>query len=188
VKALLSAFGVLALTLSAAAAVVHDEGSDGDLSSNELNPTALVFAVGGNTVIGAVSNVAGVDRDFVTFTIALGQSLTALNLLAYSPDNLGFAAFNAGTTSYIPSGTTAGNFLAGIHPSGTNVGTDLLPLFVSSSVTGNSLPAPSLGPGDYCFMIQQTSPITTSYSLEFVVQQPVPTTQSAWGRIKALFE
>jgi hypothetical protein len=188
VKSAVSAFCVLICALVAAAGVVHDESSQGDLSSNEASPTTLAFAVGGNSVHGTVSNITTIDRDYIHFTIDSGQSLTGLNLLAFAPDNLGFAAFNAGTTSFIPSAATAANFLAGIHPSGANVGTDLLPLFVSGSVTGNSLPAPSLGPGDYCFLIQQTSPITTTYSLEFVVQQPVPTGASAFGRVKALFD
>jgi hypothetical protein len=109
-------------------------------------------------------------------------------LLAFAPDNLAFAALNAGTSSFIPGAGTAANFLAGIHPAAADVGSNLLFTFDCCSVTGNSLPAPNLGPGSYCFMIQQTSPIVTSYTLEFVVQQPVATTASAFGLVKALFD
>jgi hypothetical protein len=178
---------LLVFASPALAGVIHDESVDGDLSSNEAAPTALAFSLGGNTVIGSVSNVGGFDRDYITFTIAPDEILTGLNLLAIAPDNLAFAALNAGTTSYIPSGATIGDFLSGIHIAGAQIGADLLPLFVSSSVTTNALPAPLLGPGDYCFMIQQTSPITQTYSIEFIVQSPVPVETSTWGGVKALY-
>jgi hypothetical protein len=178
---------LLSLASPALAGIVHDESVNGDLGTNPAAPTALAFAVGGNTVLGTVSNVAGIDRDYITFTIAPNHMLTGLNLIALAPDNIAFASFNAGTTSFVPSVSTAGNFLSGIHITAADAGSDLMPLFVSSSVTGNSLPAASLGPGDYCFLIQQTSPITQSYSLEFVIQSAVPVEQSTWGRVKALF-
>lgn len=134
-----------------------------------------------------MSNVETIDRDYITFSIASNQVLTGLNLVAISPDNLAFAAFNAGTTSFIPGAATIGDFLSGIHLAQAQVGTDLMPLFVSSSVTTNSLSEPSLGPGDYCFMIQQTNAIFQSYTLEFYVQTAVPTEASTWGGVKALF-
>ncbi|HEU4365529.1 MAG TPA: hypothetical protein VFT13_08700, partial [Candidatus Krumholzibacteria bacterium] len=176
-----------ALASPAVAGVVHDESVDGDLATNPAAPTPLAFTPGGSSVIGTVSNVGTVDRDYITFTIGPLEILTALNLVAISPDNLAFAALNAGTTSFVPDGSTIGNFLAGIHIAAAQVGTDLMPLFVSSSVTTNSLPAPFLGPGDYCFVIQQTSPITQSYSLEFFVESAVRTESSTWGRVKALY-
>lgn len=179
----------LALASSAGAAVIHDETVNGDLGTDPATPSALVFALGGNTIIGTVANSAapGGDRDYITFTIPGGQLLVGLNLLAYSPDNLSFAAFNSGATSFIPSGATNGSFLAGIHPSGAHVGSDLMPLFVSSSVTTNSLPSPVLGPGTYCFMIQQTTNLVQSYSLEFVLDIATAAQPTTWGRIKTLF-
>jgi hypothetical protein len=182
---------LLVLAAPAGAAVIHDESVDGDLSTDPNAPTALVFAVGGNTIIGTVANSnqlppAG-DRDFITFTIPAGQALTGLNLLAYSPDNLGFAAFNAGATGFIPSAATNGNFLAGIHPGGAHVGTDLMPLFVDESVTLNALPAPRLEPGTYTFIFQQTTNIVQSYSLEFVVDAETGAEAPTWGAIKSLY-
>jgi hypothetical protein len=178
---------LVAVAVPASAATVHDEAVNGDLSTSEAAPTPLAFSVGGNTVIGTTGNVAGVDRDFITFTLAPGHVLVGLNLLAFAPDNVAFAAFNTGTTSFVPGPLTAASFLAGIHPDASMIGTNLMTEFVCCSVTGNSLPLPELGPGDYCFVIQQTSPITTSYSLDFVVSGPVPTTPSTWGGIKALY-
>jgi hypothetical protein len=178
---------VLFLAVPAFAGIVHNEAVDGDLATDPNAPTTLAFAVGGNTVLGTVQNQTAFDRDYITFTVAPNQLLSGLNLFNIAPNNLAFVSFNAGTTSFIPSVATAANFLAGIHISGAEIGMDLMPLFVSSSVTGNSLPAPALGPGDYCFLIQQTSPITQSYSLEFVIQAAVPTEQSTWGKVKALY-
>ena len=174
-----------ALAAPASAAVIHDESVNGDLSSNAAAPTPLVFALGGNTVIGTTTSG---DRDYIRFTIPANQILSGLNLLVYSPDNLSFAAFNAGTSSYIPSGTTNAFFLAGIHIEFGDLGSDILPLFVDRAVTTYALAAPQLDPGDYCFVIQQTNAIIQSYSLEFVVQGIVSTESSMWGAIKALYQ
>ena len=175
----------LAVPVSAAN---HDEGVNGDLSTDPGAPTPFALAVGANTIIGTTGNPTGtIDRDYITFNIPPGHMLTGLNLIAFAPNNLAFAAFNTGTTSFVPSAATALLFLAGIHPDASMIGTNLMPLFVSSSVTGNSLPTPDLGPGDYCFLIQQTSPLTTSYTLEFVLEGTVPTADKTWGGIKALY-
>jgi len=174
-----------ALASPASAAVIHNEAVNGDLSSNAAAPTPLVFALGGNTIIGTTTSG---DRDYIRFTIAPNQVLNALNLLVYSPDNLSFAAFNAGVTSYVPGAATNAFFLSGIHVSGGDLGSDLMPLFVSSAVTTYALDSPQLDPGDYCFIIQQTNPIIQSYSLEFVVQGIGPTENSTWGAVKALYQ
>jgi len=180
---------LLTLAAPAGAAIIYDESVSGDLSTNAASPTALAFAVGGNTIVGTVANSAAVggDRDFITFTVPAGQVLVALNLLGFAPDNLAFIAFNAGPTSFVPSAATNGSFLAGIHPSAANVGANLMTLFVTSSVTTNALPAPQLDPGVYSFVIQQTSNVVTSYALEFVLDAGVPARGTTWGAIKALY-
>ena len=178
---------LLALASPAGAAIIHDESVDGDLATDPSTPTPLAFTLGANTIIGTVSNPGTPDRDFITFTIPAGRVLTALNLLVLTPDNLAFVAFNSGATSFIPGGATIGSFLAGIHIAGASVGSNLMPLFVSNSVTTNSLPAPLLGPGVYSFIIQQTSNIVQPYSLEFVLDTETPAQTSTWGTIKALF-
>lgn len=179
-------FILVALAVPAVAAN-HDESIDGDLSTNEMAPTPLALSVGGNTIIGTTGNPGVVDRDYITFNIPAGHMLIGLNLHALTPNNIAFASFNTGTTSFIPGGGTAALFLAGIHIDGGDVGTNLMPLFVSESLTGNSLPTPDLGPGDYCFLIQQTSPITQSYSLELILAGAVSTENATWGAIKALY-
>jgi len=181
---------LMALAAPATAAVIHDEAVDGDLSSAANAPTALGFAVGGNTIIGTVrnSNSGSGDRDFITFTVGAGQTLSALHLLAYDPPFISFCAFNAGVTSFVPSIATDPNFLAGIHIDDTMIGLNLMPFFVGAAVTSNALPAPELGPGDYCFVIQQAGTALQSYSLEFVLQGSVPASSPTWGAIKALYQ
>lgn len=181
---------LLALASPAVAGVIYDESVDGDLSTDPNAPTLLALALGGNTVIGTVINsgVAEGDRDFVTFQIPPGRLLTGLNLLAYSPTNISFMALNSGSTSFIPSVSTQGEFLSGIHVSGADLGSNLMLAFVNNSVVENSLPEPQLGPGQYCLVIQQTTNLLTSYSLEFVVVDgPVPTLGTTWSTIKSLY-
>lgn len=177
------------LALPAGAAVVHDETVNGDLSTNPAAPTALAFSLGGNAVIGSVRNTGTPPdaQDYITFTVPANHLLNALNLLSFSPTNIAFAAFNAGTTSFIPDLATDPLFLSGIHVTGSDTGTNLMPLFVTSNVTSNALPDPWLGPGNYCFLIQQANAITTSYRLEFVLDGAVPTHASTWGVIKRLY-
>ena len=75
--------------------------------------------------------------------------------------------------------------IAGSLPSGP---TKAEPPRIWQMITGNALPVPELGPGDYCFMMQQTSPvIVQEYIVEFVIQTTVSTTQDSFGAIKALY-
>ncbi len=175
-----------AMAVPAGAAVVWNEGINGDLSSSEAAPTSISFGVGTNQIVGTI-NGNPLDRDYITFTIAPGQTLSHLNLITFSPDNLAFSAFNTGSTSFIPSGGTNGLFLSGIHISSADAGHDLMPFFDTRNVTTNSLPSPSLGPGTYCWMIQQTSPQLQSYSVEFVIDGALNASDATWGLIKSLY-
>ena len=177
------------LAPAAGAAVIWDESVNGDLATDPSTPTPITFAMGGNTIIGTVSNSAAVggDRDYITFTLSAAQVVDVISLLAFSPDNLSFLALNSGNTSFVPSAATNASFLSGIHVGASLVGTNLLIPFTTSSVTTNHLTSPILGPGTYCFVIQQTSNIVESYSLEFVMQTPLPTTSPTWGKIKSLY-
>lgn len=179
---------LLAFAAPATAGTLWDETSaQGDLSSNAAAPTPITIGTGGK-IIGAVSNIGGnTDRDYITFTLGAGQILDGLTLTSLSPDNLAFLAFNAGSTSFIPSAATNASFLAGIHASGPDVGFDLMPFFVNRVVTTNALSSPSLGPGTYCFVIQQTSPIVTNYVLDFHVSFVLPVEPTSWGRVKSLY-
>lgn len=158
---------------AARADVVWNEGINGDLSSNPLTPTAVTFAPGDNTIIGTVSEPGGDLRDYLTFTLAPGQFLTALTLDAFSPDGASFQGINAGNTSFIPSGGTAGNFLGLEFVTNSFIGMDMLPLLADGvyGSTGFSIP---LGPGTYSYVFQEVTPgESRSYSLTFsVVPEP----------------
>jgi len=175
-----------AMAVPAGAATIWNEGINGDLSSSEAAPTSISFGIGTNQIIGSV-NGNPLDRDYITFTIGAGQTLSHLNLIAFSPDNLAFTAFNSGSTSFIPSGGTNGLFLSGIHISAADVSKDLMPFYDTRNVTTNSLASPSLGPGTYCWMIQQTSPTVQSYTVEFVIDGALQTDPQTWGMIKSLY-
>jgi hypothetical protein len=175
-----------AMAVPANAAVIWNESINGDLSSSEAAPTSISFGVGTNSILGGVSG-SPLDRDYITFTIAPGQTLSHVNLISFGPDNPAFTAFNSGSTSFIPSGATNGSFLSGIHITSADVGFDLMPFYDTRNVTTNSLASPSLGPGTYCWMIQQTSPVTQNYSIDFVVDGALQTDAQTWGMIKALY-
>ncbi|MFK7961671.1 MAG: hypothetical protein AB8G96_14235 [Phycisphaerales bacterium] len=151
--------------------VVHDESVDGDLSSDPDAPTALGFELGANRIIGSVTSIAPGDRDFITFVVPGGRELSMLQVVAWSPADIGFVAVNAGATGFVPSPGTNGEFLAGIHVGAANVGTDIMPNFVSDSLTNNSLPEPRLGPGTYTLVVQQASPVLSAYTFDFVLAE-----------------
>lgn len=177
----------LAAVTPAHATLVWNESVHGDLSNEASSPTPMVFSVGGNTIQGTVINADNRARDYVSFTVQPGFVLTAINLLEYSADDIGFVAVNDGLTSYIPDYTTQAYFKSGAHIVEPDVGSNLLDLFVTRAVTTNALASPELGPGDYSFLLQQTDPVVTSYALEFVVSAPLKTENSTWGSIKALY-
>ncbi|HKW14578.1 MAG TPA: hypothetical protein VJS69_08850 [Candidatus Krumholzibacteria bacterium] len=186
-KILVTCLLLLGLCASANAAVVWDESVNGLLSTNPAAPTPITLSGGSNVINGQVGNVSAQPRDYVTFTIAAGHTLTAINLLGWSPSNTGFAAINAGNTSIIPSNPTIDFWMAGIHIDPTLINTDLLDKMRDASVTTQSLDASQIDPGDYTFIIQQTSPFFSTYSLEFVLDSPVATEPTTWGSIKALY-
>jgi len=175
-----------ALAVPAGAAIVWDEGTNGDLSSNPAAPTPVVLLVGSNELLGTV-NGNPLDRDYITFTIPANQQLSHLTLIALSPNNLAFASFNSGSTSFAPSAATNASFLSGIHLDGNDVGDDLMLYFDTRNVTTNSLPLPMLGPGTYCWLIQQTSPIVQSWHVNFILEGTIATDATTWGKVKALY-
>jgi hypothetical protein len=184
------AIGVLLLGLATAAnaGVVWDESVNGPISPNPATPTPVVFSVGSNYIIGSVTNTSPTNpRDTITFTIPAGHTLVSIIMHTWGGGNTGFSAINSGTTSLVPQNTNIDFWMAGIHIDSSFVGTDLLDAMRDASVTTQSLDASQLDPGDYCYLIQQTSPVISNYSLEFILEGPVPTQPTTWGSIKALY-
>ncbi len=167
---------LLAGTLLAAPVTADDytESIDGDLSDDPAAPTVLALSIGSNTVTGTVQesdNIAGGDRDFITFTVPHGQTLTAINLAIWDTNDNGFIAINDGATGFIPGAGTIGDFLAGTHVGTGDLGDDLLEALQTRSLTTNALSVPSLGPGTYTFVIQQVSAVLQGYSMDLVLTE-----------------
>lgn len=171
---LLSLVSLAILPSSVSAATVWTESVNGDLSSDAAAPTSISFALGSNVINGSVNGTTDA-RDYITFTVQAGQILSSIQLLMYddldtgpaNDGNTGFNAINLGSTSFIPSAETAGNFLGGAHVE-PSIGVDLLAILAGAPAAGTGFTAP-LGPGTYSYLIQQTGPQMTGYSLDFVV-------------------
>lgn len=177
--------GLIANSGGANAVSVWDETVNGDLSSDPLTPTTINFAAGDNEISGSVQ-ASGDTRDYFTFTLLAGQQLVGIELLNYTdlntlgPGNRGFHAINAGATSFIPGGGTAGNFLGGDHLDATDV--DLLSNLAAATLAGTGFSSP-LGAGTYTYLVQQTGPQLTGYEINFQVV-PLP---AMWPLFAAAF-
>jgi hypothetical protein len=159
---------------SAGATILHDEGVDGDISNDRLNPTDHMLAFGTNSVIA--TSVSG-DREYLTLTVPAGMQLDSVVLFSYtSVDPLSFIAVQSGTTlTEPPTGTDPSNLLGWTHfgPGAGNVGTDILDdLGASAPAIGFS---PPLGPGDYTWWMQQTGVNAATFQFDFNVS-PEPAT------------
>ncbi len=173
--------GALALLAAVGCAPLeYDEAEAGDLSSDPAAPTPLQLRLGDNTVSGTVTTTAPADtRDFFTFTIPEGLHLAALVLTSYrdvpagTPGNRGFHALGTGATSAVPSAATAASFLGGDHVDGSAEGTDLLLALADGAPAGSGFTVP-LGPGTYSYVIQQTGPQVSAYTLTFAIRRASP--------------
>lgn len=190
---MLTLAGALALLpLSAFSSTVWDESVNGDLSGDPNAPTPIVLETGSNIIMGSVSTAQGDTRDFITFTIGENQALVALLQLQYEdleiggPGNRGFHAINEGDTSFIPGGSTADEFLGGAHLDPLEVGTDMLAILAAAPQAGQGF-TPPLGPGTYSYVLQQTGPQLSGYTLDFqVVSTVVPVPAGVWLLASAL--
>ena len=158
----------------AALGATWDESSDGDLSTDPAAPTPVVLVPGTNTILGSVVS-PGDTRDYITFTIPPGQSLTALRQRAYVDipggfgANRGYNALNSGSTSLVPDNMNGASFLGGNHVDPLPAGSDMLPGLAAATLAGTGFSLP-LGPGTYCYLIQQTGPEQNGYELEFEIE------------------
>lgn len=171
-KKLAAVVVVCAISAAANAQVLWDESVSGDASGDPLAPSdAGVMVLGSNVFTGTINTTAGDDpRDYITFVVPAGHSITQLTLLTFDPDNIAWTHFDDGPTSIIPG--SADTLLAGAHVAAdTPDGTDLFGNYQTGSpnlLAGPGFSGP-IGAGTYTFLIQQTSPILQSYSLDFVV-------------------
>ncbi len=166
-----------ALALCAAplaqAETVWDENVNPDLSSDGLLPTVITLFPGSNDLHGMTGNSgSGVDRDYFSFTLAPGMTLTSLILL---PDTnvsggVSFIAIQPGPqVTVTPEGGGAEALLAFSHYANDQIGQNLLLLL--------GLPG-GLPSGTYSFWVQETGGPAT-YGLDLQVSA-VPLPAAAW--------
>lgn len=162
-------FALSAMPLTAHAG--WDESTLGDLSDLHNAPTAVPFVAGVNLVTGRMGAVptGGLDADIFTFTVPVGSTLTAIDLVSFAPDGPdgsgSFLALSAGTS--IDSGDS-NNHLSNLLVS---VPGPLLPLMANPTFGGTGVFGP-LEPGDYTFWFQETA-TTVSYQFSFTLT-PIP--------------
>ncbi len=156
------------------AAASYSESVSGDLPGNHLAPHDLgTLSVGVNTISG---NSISLDRDYITFDIPSGMTLTSLKLSQYlSANNTAFLGITASSTMIDPNtaGSNIPSLLGYTHfgtggPAGTAlVGTDILDELGSGA--GSAGFSPPLTSGDYTLWIQQASGVATQYGFELTV-------------------
>ena len=162
-----AALVVLAASPGAHAAMVWDESVNGDLSNSGLAPTSLTLNLGSNQILGDTGDGGqGVDRDYFTFTLASGQALTSIRLLAntFVSGSFSFLGIQAGPqVTVAPSGAGGQLLLGWTHYSMGDIGSDLLPVIT---------PSGALSPGTYSVWVQDTGGPAT-YGFDFGVTPAV---------------
>lgn len=183
-----AAFLGLVLTAGTVAAASYDESIDGDLSGDRLAPTLFALDPGLNPLIVADTQFG--DLEYVTVNVPASFSLEGVILSSYvSANQIAFAAVQAGTIfSQDPAFPDPAGMLGLTHfgsfvsADTANPGDDLLDNMGGGTFGGQGFSQP-LPSGDYTFWIQQTSPVATAYTLDFVV---VPEPAAAALAIAAL--
>lgn len=150
----------------------YDEALLGDLSSDTSAPTPVVFDVGANLVTGTTGRpLSGpYDNDVITFTLAPGQTLTRIDLLAYQP----VGGYGTGSFMAIGAGVQISKFDATAHLGDALVSVpgDVLPLLAAGTIYGAPGFTTPLGPGTYTWWLSEAS-TTIAYSVAFgVVPEP----------------
>jgi len=162
---LLTAVLTFAISGLCHASIVHDESVDGDLSNDNMSPTALLFNIGQNDIIGSTTN-SPLDRDFWTFTIGANEQLDSVTFLQFdtTEDRSFFAVASGGT---VPSVASATGLLGSNLIGDPEVGTDVLDNLGAAAFGGTGFSGP-LGPGSYTFWFQETA-ANVDYSFRFNV-------------------
>ncbi len=173
IHTLFGSLAIVASTIScgAQAATGWQESTQGDLSNNGLEPSVVPVSTGSNIVTGTTGNPGtGIDRDYFTFTVPVGQQLSKIIL---APDTsvsggASFFAMQAGPQLTVsPTGAGVQNLIGFLHYTSDQFGTDILPLVHAGG---------PLGSGTYAAWIQELGG-SVNYSFDFQLlraPQPVP--------------
>jgi hypothetical protein len=159
------------VTCAAPAATLWDEASNGDFSNDGLAPTSLFLASGLNSILGTTGNSGqGVDRDYFSFVVPAGATLTSIKLLDNTNVSGGasFLGLQVGPQITVtPEGGGAANLLGFLHYTNDLIGQNLLPALAGGN--GGVLPS-----GTYSAWVQETGGPAT-YGFEFSVSSvPLP--------------
>jgi len=174
-----------ALMAGPALATTYTETTNGDFSGAGSSPTSIgTLSLGSNIISGVTGGDQAhqPDRDYFTFTIAAGQRLDAIDVLAGtdSPTRSFFGIASGSQTLVNPAAGSAVGLLGWTLFSVADVGSDVLDNLGSASApnfpafpgaTGFSGP---LGPGAYTAWIQDSDPEVAHYVLNFRVGIPEP--------------
>ena len=162
---------------AAHAAVVYNEAVNGDLSNSGLSPTFVSVAAGSNQVLGTTGNPGpGIDRDYFTFTVPVGQVLSGLTVQAGTvPLGLAFLGLQSGTQVTAPTGGPATVLLGWAHYASADVGNNILPRIGTGAGAIGFVGA--LGAGNYSVWIQDFNAGSSTYSFNLTlaaVPEPAP--------------
>src|SRR5262245_44299501 len=160
---LLSILTALSGAAPALGATLHDEGVNGDLSNDRLNPTAHVLSPGSNVLFATMGPS---DLDYLTLSLPQGLTLDQIMLVSHSGDSfVSFIAVQSGATFTVPPTTaTASGLLGWAHFGGFS--TDLL---ASMSTGAGAIGfTPPLRAGTYTFWLQEVD-APVQYALDFKV-------------------
>lgn len=183
IRKLVAPLALLSLSALGSANLLWNEGINGDLTDNRLSPNSFTLANGANTIIGTTGPG---DRDYFHFSLAPGQSLTAIYLRGYvSQDDAAFLAVQEGTfITEDPEAANVANLLGWKLFGSGDLGTDILPAMGTN--WGSIGFTPPLTGSNYSFWLQQTGD-ATAYTLEFQAQAvPEPATIAVVGGFLAL--
>ena len=172
-RIVLFALATLLACSTSSADIIWDENVNGDLSSDNLNPTVVATPFTNNQVI-ASTTFNPLDRDFLTITVDPGFEMTQIVLEAYQSANFqSFYAVEIGgqITSVNSPASLLGTALIG-GAAGTQVGDNVLDDLGMANLGGSGFTG-SLGAGTYTFWFQETG-ADVDYQLNYVIQAVVP--------------
>ncbi|GAB4386410.1 MAG: hypothetical protein Kow00121_52930 [Elainellaceae cyanobacterium] len=164
----------------------HNEASNGDLSNFFNNPTSITLSPGNNVISGSTvggGNPPG-DRDYFTFEVPVGSTVSAIFLQSYSGATNSYFAVIGGNSFPDPDAATppdASTFVVSKlidNAADSEVGEDLLASTVGTAA-GPAGPG-QLGPGVYSVWYQETGANTT-YEFNVVLDTPPAPGQIQFG-------
>lgn len=161
---------------------IWDEGLNGDLapapgasaSSPFGSATVLTFDLGVNRVKGTMGGDPGdgipLDRDIFTVTIPVGQQISSIEVLTYTPSGQSFYAISSGTTISLNNGAT---HLSNMLVKGSG---QILPTLAAGAYNGGTGLSNPIPAGTYTIWFQETSSVVTYDFAYTVAVVPEPST------------